>query len=363
MKNKLLLLIILVVVLIGVIGYFVFTSNQPDNQNNQKIISRDVVDCEDNYDCLYEQISKGNSAKVVISEKIESLSLEEKSEVKIEPYNNRFKVLMTVLELKKLEKEKPMVRLVVGSVSKDCPQIVNNLSRVESTSASCVVSSAEEAKTLAIEGLSDSAINKYSCTGNLVDEIKRICVSPDFSDFPPGIRKPAVYLYPLQKSKIRVAIDLNGVITKSEPNYHNGWEVVAEPDGLINGKYDYLFYEARLNKLQLPEEGWVVEYKDLKKWFDINLKRLGLNAKEISQFQDYWLNELSSAKYYEIRVLEDDFLRENMNLVIDPKPATVIRRNFYFKPHESKIDIEEPNITTPERKGFTVVEWGGILDK
>lgn len=362
MKNKLFFWITLIsiVILIGGISYLVITRNQYDNQNNT---NQGVVDCENNYDCLYEQVSGGKSARVVITEKIESLSLEEKSEVKIEPYNNQFKVLMTILELNQLEKEKPMTKSIVGSISESCPQIVNNLSSIELTSASCTVNTAEEARTLAIEGLSDTAISKYSCKGKLVDEIKRICVRPDFPNFPPGVKKPAVYLYPLQKSKISVSVDLKGIITKSEPSYFKGWEVIAEPSGLINGKYDYLFYEAQLEQLQLPKEGWVVEYKELGNWFNQNLKNLGLNEKEISQFKEYWLAELLFARYYEIKLLDDSFLRENMNLVIDPKPTTIIRRNFYFKPLESQITLDQPNIITPERKGFTVVEWGGLLDK
>ena len=139
--------------------------------------------------------------------------------------------------------------------------------------------------------------------------------------------------------------------------------MIAEPNGLIDGKYDYLFYEAQLEQLQLPKEGWVVEYKELENWFNLNLKELGLNEKEISQFKEYWLAELPFAKYYEIKLLDDNFLEENMNLIIDPKPITVIRRNFYFRPHESQIILEKPNIITPERKGFTAVEWGGLLYK
>jgi hypothetical protein len=334
------------------------TSQNTPTNNNQG-----VVDCGNSYDCLYSQVSGGNSAKVTISERINSLSLEEKSEVKVEPISNQFQVLMTVLELKKFEQTQPMTKSIVGSVSESCPQIVNNLSSIELTSASCTVNTAEEARTLAMDGLSDTAISKYSCKGKLVDEIKRICVRPDFPNFPPGVKKPAIYLYPLQKSKINVSVDLKGIITKSEPSYFKGWEVTAEPSGLIDGKFDYLFYEAQLEQLQLSKEGWVVGYKELENWFDSNLKKFGLNEKEISQFKEYWLAELPFARYYEIKLLEDSFLAENMNLIIDPKPTTVIRRNFYFKPLESKIYIEQPIVITPERKGFTVVEWGGLLDK
>jgi len=51
-----------------------------------------------------------------------------------------------------------------------------------------------------------------------------------------------------------------------------------------------------------------------------------------------------------------------MNLIIEPKPDTLIRTIFYFKPINEKTEIEEPTIETPERIGFTVVEWGGLLD-
>jgi len=334
-------------------------------ESNQNVSTnpQNVINCGDNYDCLYNQISAGNAAKVLITEKIDSLSLEEKSEIKIEPINNQFQVLMTILELNKFEQTQLMTKSIVGSFSKNCPQIIDNLSAIEMNSALCITNTAEEAKDLAMNGLSNMAISKYSCKGKLIDEIKRICIESDLYDFPPSIKKPALYLYPTEKLKVRVKVDLKGIITKSEPNYYKEWRVIAEPNGLINEKYDYLFYEAQLEKLRLPEKGWIVEYKELENWFDLNLKKLGLSEKETSQFLEYWLTELPFSKYYEIRLLDDNFLAENMNLIINPRPKTIIRRIFYFKPLESQISLEQPNIVTPKRKGFTVVEWGGLLDK
>ena len=51
-----------------------------------------------------------------------------------------------------------------------------------------------------------------------------------------------------------------------------------------------------------------------------------------------------------------------MKLVITPEPDTKIRLNFYFKPLDKPIKIQEKKIETPERRGFVVVEWGGILN-
>ena len=176
------------------------------------------------------------------------------------------------------------------------------------------------------------------------------------------IEKPAIYLYPQEDSTISVKLNINGIITETIPSYGSGWSVFATKDGLIEGQYDYLFYEADLNSLELPKKGWMVKYNDLSFWFDENLPRLGLNEKEKDQFKEYWLERLPENNYYEIKILEDEFLKQNMDLVIDPKPDTLIRLNFYFKPHEEKINIQEPVINTPKRIGFTVVEWGGMVD-
>jgi len=323
---------------------------------------QNIVNCNEDYECLYQEALNGNSAKVVITEEIESLSLIEKSEVKIEPVNNQFQVSFKIIDLKEMKKEQSITKSIVGSIAKTCPQIINNLNKIESKGATCTVNSAEEAKKLAIDGLTENSIKQYNCAGDLIDVITDICVTPDFPDFPPGVKKPAIYLYPIEISEIEVEIDVNGFITKAVPNYLTGWKVTAEPNGLIDSKFDYLFYEAQLNKLELPKEGWIVKYSNLDNWFDQNLPLLGLNQKESIQFQEYWLKELDESNYYEIKVLDKSFLNENMNLIITPKPDTLIRLNFYFKPHSEKIELNEPTIETPKRNGFTVVEWGGLLD-
>jgi len=116
-----------------------------------------------------------------------------------------------------------------------------------------------------------------------------------------------------------------------------------------------------MNDLALPDNGWVVAQENLKNWFDKNLTKLGLNEREEADFMEYWLDKLSDSGYYEIRLLDQAFLETNAKLAISPSPDTVIRVIFYFTPlNEYKI-VEAPVIQTPERKGFVVLEWGGIL--
>jgi hypothetical protein len=173
--------------------------------------------------------------------------------------------------------------------------------------------------------------------------------------------KPAIYLYPQETSKIKVSLSINGEITVSEPEYNNGWDVVVEPGGNIEGNYDYLFYEARLNYLKTPDDGWCVEYEYLELWMNTTLKELGLNEKESKDFKDFWLDFLPIANFYEIKLLSKEYLDLNLGLLIDPKPETIIRVILTFFPYQNAVEIDTPLIKTPIRSGFTVVEWGGFM--
>ena len=173
--------------------------------------------------------------------------------------------------------------------------------------------------------------------------------------------KPAIYLYPEETLKIKVSLSINGEITISEPEYNNGWDVVVEPGGTIESRYDYLFYEARLNYLETPDEGWCVEYEHLELWMNTTLKELGLNEKESKDFKVFWLDFLPIANYYEIKLLSKEYLDLHMGLLIDPKPETIIRVLLTFSPYQNAFEIATPLIETPIRSGFTVVEWGGFI--
>lgn len=48
-----------------------------------------------------------------------------------------------------------------------------------------------------------------------------------------------------------------------------------------------------------------------------------------------------------------------MPLKITPKPDTVIRVMMQFKGVNNYKEIDEQKLYKVERKGFTVVEWGG----
>jgi hypothetical protein len=52
---------------------------------------------------------------------------------------------------------------------------------------------------------------------------------------------------------------------------------------------------------------------------------------------------------------------DNAILTITPEPDSVLRVFMAFKPLFAPIMIEPQQLTPFERKGFTVVEWGGSI--
>ena len=179
---------------------------------------------------------------------------------------------------------------------------------------------------------------------------------------PSVVKKPALYLYPTKTKQVKIYLKPKGWLTKTMPSYDGLWLVKATPKGVIDDKYRYLFYEAALNSvLDLPKEGWVVKTEEIDRWFDKTLPKLGLKGKEIEDFKEYWLKELKGYPYFRIRALSQKFLNENLAIRIEPKPDKMIRVILVFEGIKKEERIAEPKIKTPKRKGFTVVEWGGIL--
>ncbi|WP_028841338.1 hypothetical protein [Thermodesulfobacterium hveragerdense] len=177
----------------------------------------------------------------------------------------------------------------------------------------------------------------------------------------PVVKKPAIYLYHEKPTGVKVNLNIKGTITDSIPEYKTGWEVRVTPDGKIDGKYDYLFYEAQLEEtVKLLDEGWIVPYCNLENWFDEYLPQMGLNKKEIKDFKDYWLKALSPARYYIIKMVDREFLDKHLKLSITPEPQTLIRVILCFEAVDEYRDIKPPKLQPIERKGFTAVEWGGI---
>ena len=176
-------------------------------------------------------------------------------------------------------------------------------------------------------------------------------------------KKPVIYLYPETTTEVNVKLDYAGKLTCTYPKYQNGWNVIARPDGTLKdvktGKeYSYLFWEGESKIKYDLSKGYVVKGKDTAEFLQEKLAQIGLLPKEYNEFIVYWLPEMEDNPYNLI-TFQNEVYTNSAVLTVNPKPDSVLRVFMAYKELEKPIKIEAPKITPFERKGFTVVEWGG----
>ncbi len=179
----------------------------------------------------------------------------------------------------------------------------------------------------------------------------------------PNEAKPVIYLYPESKQEIEVKLDYAGELTCTYPEYKNGWDVVAYPDGTLvdnatGEEYSYLFWEGNSDTEYDLSKGYVIAGEDTAKFLEEKLAELGLNRTEANEFIVYWLPKMQSNSYNLI-TFQNDIYTNLAKLEITPNPDSVLRVFMAYKALDEQIEIEEPVIEPFERKGFTVIEWGG----
>ena len=180
---------------------------------------------------------------------------------------------------------------------------------------------------------------------------------------PNVVYKPMIYLYPENETEINVKLGRPDLLTTTYPQYDaiTGWQVIAKPDGTIysnNREYYGLYWEG-FNSSSLQNEGFIVAGKDTAKFFEEKLAVLGLNDREANEFIVYWLPKMEGNKYNYIRFATTAEIEEWMPLKVSPKPDTTIRILMEYKPLNQKIVINEQKLEKTERKGYSVIEWGG----
>ncbi len=163
-----------------------------------------------------------------------------------------------------------------------------------------------------------------------------------------GPRKPVIYLYPEERTDVTVKLDFNGKLTYTYPEYADGRE------------YSYLFWEGDSNIDFDFSKGFVVKGSDTVAFLQEKLAYMGLTPREYNEFIVYWLPEMQDNPYNLI-AFQGAAYTDNAKLTITPEPDSVRRVFMAFKPLGYPIDIQLQELRTFERKGFTVVEWGGSV--
>ena len=177
-----------------------------------------------------------------------------------------------------------------------------------------------------------------------------------------GPAKPVIYLYPEAVTDVTVKLDYIGELSCVYPAYEDGWNVTAYPDGTLVGEngmaYNYLYWEGSAIGGYDMDEGFCVAGADTAAFLEEALAKLGLNRREANEFIVYWL-PLMEDNAYNLISFQTDRYTEAARLTVSPAPDTVIRVFMTWKPLDAPMEIAAPELTAPERTGFTVVEWGG----
>ena len=182
--------------------------------------------------------------------------------------------------------------------------------------------------------------------------------------------KPVIYLYPERRTKVDVELTVPGTIPVSNPQYPiGGWrDIEAQPDGTLTYKgntYHELYYEAAIQPVRPPEKGIIIPARQLTSKLTELTTQLGLNKKEQEEFLTYWVGRLEEQKspYMLISVFTPEQKRIIDQVAINPKPDTFIQFIMYYKPLKEPVSKEPLTLPSPpQRKGFTAVEWGGVVD-
>lgn len=178
--------------------------------------------------------------------------------------------------------------------------------------------------------------------------------------------KPNIYIYPEEKSQLTVNINfpLGGMIVKSIPEYGKGWNINVDTNGLINGKYNYLFYESKQPYVWQENEGWIIKKADLSKFFNENMYSYGFRRNEILDFTDYWIPRLSDSEYYAIYPQEASIINRVIELKLSKEPDEMLRLFYVIQGVDTLNDkiLKEPgDVKSIERNGYFVTEWGVVL--
>ncbi|MDD2871295.1 MAG: hypothetical protein PHS49_04860 [Candidatus Gracilibacteria bacterium] len=186
------------------------------------------------------------------------------------------------------------------------------------------------------------------------------------------LHKPIIYLYPEYTIDVKVKLDYDGKIIADLPKYDKeikGWDVIAYPDSKIidksdNKEYSYLFWEG-IPSTEISwnfDKGFVVKGSESREFLQDILPKIGLTPKEFNEFIVYWYPIMQKNEYNLVNFSGKQYT-DTAPLETIPKYDSLLRVFMVFKAIDKPINISPQTFDKFERKGFTVVEWGGTQVK
>jgi hypothetical protein len=179
--------------------------------------------------------------------------------------------------------------------------------------------------------------------------------------------KPVIYLYPESVMDMSVWVNPRGGFSYTEPEYGDGWDVTAYPDGRIVNhadglEYPYLFWEGRGGLYSPVETYWVVERAGVESFLRSTLSKMNFNQTEIADFMEFWLPRMQEDAYYRIGFHGTNVMNQLAPLSLSVKPDNIFRILMDYEGLETWQPSNPPaRLPRANREGFDVMEWGGVL--
>lgn len=180
-------------------------------------------------------------------------------------------------------------------------------------------------------------------------------------------KKPVIYAYTEDTVKTQLTFDFNGALTFVYPKYDDKWDVTLFPSGTIQDNktyknYPYLFWEGdfNLSMISSSDQGFIVRKDEMISFLEENLSFIGLNEKESTDFITFWAPQLTDDRYI-VKFLQQEQCDQIATYQCSVNPDTFLRLYVTFEPILGSPDIHEQDLLSVKRKGFTLVEWGGMI--
>ena len=176
-----------------------------------------------------------------------------------------------------------------------------------------------------------------------------------------GAMKPVIYLY--NDEDLSVHVDTEKTTTLTYPDIGDGWDVDLKDNRMfVDGKeIRALYYEAMIPNVFDTSEGFVVHRNEAASFLEEKLSYMGLNELEIYDFIVFWLPYFHENEYTLVS-FQNDIYTELYPLKTSIDPDTQLRIYMIIQGLDHKIEIPVQQLKKgTERKGFTLIEWGGSI--
>ncbi len=185
--------------------------------------------------------------------------------------------------------------------------------------------------------------------------------------------KPVLYIYSDEEVLVDIELSCKGELLFTYPEYNNGWTVKTSKNGTLieqesQKQFPYLFWEGSIDGLSFNSEGnsmegFLINTDSTVLFLERTLSEIGLNQTEKTDFITYWGPRLKTSPFALIQFLiDDEYSNQVASLNVSPTPESQKRVYLLFQPLHSQntlYDLSPQKFDSFERRGLTIVEWGG----